>query len=292
MLSLAAFRYRNVLTEHGGPIERIETADFPVNGRRMVQANAMLKEGLVPRRPLEIYSAVDGTGTHPSAMVARHIAVSEALERWAFHATVRSEHRARYGFDKDESSSGMAAFPGLSTAGARASARYEAYERYCLLHWWEGLLDGDWRETPWEGISAIVFEPEPDVTAVILFTKSRLGCSHYYGHAAGPSFREACRKALLELTRHEWVLNRWSASAIGRPPSNWMEQRAWFFSTQAGHAKFLERLSRRAKPTPRRELIADLEVEGPWRRFATVWRFAFRPPSERFATSDSQYFYW
>src|SRR4051812_2017637 len=83
MLSLAALRYRNVLAAQGGPVEQIETGTFPVCGRRMIQANARLTAGLTRKRPLSIYSDADGTGTHAVAAVARHMAGSEALERWA-----------------------------------------------------------------------------------------------------------------------------------------------------------------------------------------------------------------
>ena len=40
MLSLAAFRYRNVLASAGGPIEKLEIADATVLGRRCFLANA------------------------------------------------------------------------------------------------------------------------------------------------------------------------------------------------------------------------------------------------------------
>src|ERR1043165_8125555 len=106
MLSLAALRYRNVLAAHGGPIDRIESGVFPVCGRRMIQANARLSVGLTPRRERSIYSDADGSGTHPRASVARHMAVSEALERWAFHWTATSALAPQFGFDVDPSSNG------------------------------------------------------------------------------------------------------------------------------------------------------------------------------------------
>jgi len=81
MLSLAAFRYRNVLARHGGPVAMIESDVFPVCGRQTVQANAWLTAGLARKSDLTIYGDADGTGTHRLASVARHMAVSEALER-------------------------------------------------------------------------------------------------------------------------------------------------------------------------------------------------------------------
>ena len=116
--------------------------------------------------------------------------------------------RGVYGFDADESSSGMAAFPGLSTKPARRAARLEALERHCLLNWWEGCLDGEVRETMWPTVSAVVFEPEKGVVAVILSTQSSQGF-YSYGHAAAETFEGACNRALLEPCRHEWVSLNW-----------------------------------------------------------------------------------
>ena len=291
MISLAAFRYRNVLSEHGGPIASLQTADFPVYGQRLYTANARLADGLVPRRNFAVYSNADGTGAHASAMVARHMAVSEALERWAFHATVRSFRREEFGFDVDESSSGMAAFPGWSTAAARCGARFEAFERHCLLNWWEGALDGEVRRTPWPAVSALSFEPRPGVVAVILYARSTLG--HYnYGHAAAATYERACQRALLELARHEWVLSCWMVSASAQGPSDIMERRACYFATEDGHRRFLARLSRKAWQPLHREVICDREVKGPWSSFATVWRFVLRPPSDRFRSNEVDYFFW
>src|SRR5215467_1242421 len=98
MLSLAGLRYRNVLTEFGGPVERIEAGHFSVRGRRTILANATLRPGLIRKERLYLFSEADGTGVAPVASVARHKAVSEALERWAFHSLVRSDRAEELGF--------------------------------------------------------------------------------------------------------------------------------------------------------------------------------------------------
>ena len=139
MFSIAAFRYRNVLASvDGGPVESIESGTLPVCGRPMVQANARLSRGLARTASPTLYGDADGTGTHRVASVARHMAVSAALERWAFHSTVNSGHAADFGFDIDPSSNGMSAFPGLVGRNARRSAMLAAVERYSLSAWWEG----------------------------------------------------------------------------------------------------------------------------------------------------------
>ena len=80
--NLAALRYRNVCAEDGGPISVLETGQFDLRGEGGFQANATLREKLAPKRGAKLFSPVDGSGTHRTAVVARHIAVSEAIERW------------------------------------------------------------------------------------------------------------------------------------------------------------------------------------------------------------------
>jgi len=295
MLSLASFRYRDVFEPDGGPIERIVTAEFPVFGRRLWQANAFLRPGLVPLRRLAMYCNCNGTGAHQSPMVARQMAVSEALERWAFHSTVRSVSCSEFGFDVDESSNGMAAFPGFSRRPARQAAVFEAYERFCLLHWWERKIDGVVCATEWPGVTALRFEPAPGVVAVLLFARSASGF-HVYGHSASASFLKACRRALLELIRNEIVVRYGCVVAKrswGERLTDRFEQRAWFFSTDEGHELIQARLAERVRDIPSiPEVICDREIVGPWSEYATIWRFAFRPPSKRFLTDDERYFFW
>ena len=159
--------YRSVLLADGGPVESIEEGELEVLGKRYFQCNARLRKELVPRRSMQVYGDADGTGMALSPMVARHIAISEALERWAHYATSKAPDRAKYGFNVDRSSSGMAAFPGLSGEPARRAARMEAIERYCLLHWWERRIDGEIRETEWPWVKAVALGPVSGGTAVI-----------------------------------------------------------------------------------------------------------------------------
>ena len=141
MLNLAAFRYRNILAASGGPLERLEMADVTILGQREFLANAYLKVGLVEDRGNRVlFSPANGSGTSPSPMVARFMAISEAMERWAHWQLHTSTDKGKYGFDVDPSSNGMAAYPGLFRRQARPSALMEAAERFNLLNWWEGRL--------------------------------------------------------------------------------------------------------------------------------------------------------
>lgn len=295
MLSLAAFRYRNIFAEHGGPVDSVEFGEFSVCGRPMVQANAKLVSGLTAKGERTIYGSADGSGTHRLASVARHMAISEALERWAFHAIAGTDRVAEFGFDIDPSSNGMSAFPGLRARQARRKAMLEAVERFCLIAWWEGRAGGRRCDTDWPGVSAVAIEgPFGGVTALVF---SRTDCGMYaYGHAAEETFGAACERAVVELARHESVIRAWWLASIAgdkRTPSDLFERRCLFFSTEEGHEQFLRRIGDRptgAKPAV--EVISDAEITGPWSDYATVWRYALRPPTDGFLRAGHDYFFW
>jgi ribosomal protein S12 methylthiotransferase accessory factor YcaO len=298
MINLAGFRYRNAFAEQGGPIARVETTDFPIEKKRMFQANAYLRPDLIPRkRKQSVYSDAAGTGTHESPMVARFMAISEAMERWAYHQTVYSPQRADYGFDADPMSNGMAAFPGLLHRQARHKARLEAIERFSMMAWWEGLLPAAERETEWPGVDAAVLPTGGSEVVVILHKKTAEGL-HAYGHAAGENFSRACRRAVLELARHQYVIRSyWLARSCGcalaDQPSDLLERRSVFFASPEGHERFVRRVKAAVDgPAPARRMIFDGRIPGPWERYASVWRVVFHPVSERYLREGEQYFLW
>ena len=293
VVSLAGIRYRNILATHGGPIARVEAGRFPVRGRHVILANATLTAGLVRKGPLQLFSDADGTGTHPTASVARHKAISEALERWAFHALVRSERAPEYGFDIDPSSTGMSAFPGLLRRHARRSAMLEGIERFSLFAWWEGRVEGHCFDTDWPGVSAVAIDGPFGGVTVIAYARTDWG-GYVYGHAADESFTGACERAVMELARHEWVLRaRWLSRFGGDhpAPTNVFEQRCIFFASDEGHELFQRRVRSRPRAAPLRpELICDRDIPGPWDSYATVWRFALRPPGEDYLHGERYFF--
>jgi len=262
MLSVAGFRYRNALEADGGPISRISVREFPVYGRQMYQANAWLSDKVVTKRKkFALYSDADGTGTSETPMVARYMAISESMERWAYRVKVRANDRELYGFDIDESSNGMAAFPGLFSSEARRRAQFEAVERASIIAWWEGALDGDVRQTEWPGISALVLpSPIGHGVTVVAFREVRPDC-FAYGQGAGRDYFGACERAVMELARNEYVLGLRRVSlglAAQDAPSDLFERRCLFFSTAEGHAMFQERLGRKITgPRFTSEIICD-----------------------------------
>jgi hypothetical protein len=297
MLNLAAYRYRAVLADSGGPVDRLMMADVTILGRREFLANAYLKPGLGGERAgRRLFSPAHGSGVSSSPMVARFMAISEAMERWAHWQLHAGPEREKYGFDADPSSNGMAAFPGLWRRQARMGALMEAAERFNLLHWWEGRLPAAESGTPWPGVRAAMICSEAPGVTVVLFKRTAQGF-HAYGHAAALDYDSACRKAAVEMERHEMVLAHFARAHAGRIdealPVHPIERRSLFFATEAGHELFLERL----RSTPRRvlacpRLVFDGEVPGPWTRYADVWRVVYEPPSDRFLGPEENYFLW
>jgi hypothetical protein len=299
MLNLASYRYRDILSASGGPVEQIEMADTLVLGQREFLANVRLRPGLVgdPGHNT-LYSTANGSGVAPSPMVARFMAISEAMERWAHWQLHNGPQQAKYGFDVDPSSNGMGAFPGLFRRQARSSALMEATERFNLLHWWEGRLAASESETRWKGVrSATICSRAPGVT-VILFKRTEQGFMAY-GHGAAMDYEGACRKAAVEMERHALVVSRFALTHAGKisdqlpPTAHPIERRSLFFATEAGHELFLERLrSSPRKPLAEPRLVFDGPVPGPWRRYADVWRVVYAPPSDRFLGIEENYFLW
>jgi hypothetical protein len=297
MISVAGYRYRNVLETEGGPVSRVMLREFPVYGRPMFQANAWLSDRVVShKKRFALYSDADGTGTADTPIVARYMAISETMERWAYRVKVRAMDRELYGFDLDESSNGMAAFPGLFRTEARRRALLEAVERVSIISWWEGAIDGEIRQTDWPGISALVL-PSPigfGVT-VIAFRQVTDEC-FAYGQGAAVNVFGACERAVMELARNEYVLGLRRVSeglAVQDKPSDLFERRCLYFSTAEGHAMFQDRISRRITgPRFRSEVICDTEIEGPWSEYASVWRALIRPPTTEFLVNSEKYFFW
>ncbi|MDZ4805321.1 MAG: hypothetical protein SGI90_10715 [Candidatus Eisenbacteria bacterium] len=296
MLSLAAFRYRNVLASAGGPIERVEMAETVVLGERRFLANAYLVAELAGNREGNtLYSRANGSGTADSPMVARFMAISEAMERWAHWQLCAKPAGQKYGFDADPSSNGLAAFPGIWRRQARASARLEAAERFNLLNWWEGNLPAEESETRWPGVrAAVIRSPAPGLTA-ILFKRTEEGF-FVYGHAAAGDFDAATRKAAGEMERHARVVSRFAHAHGGNirnqlPASaHPIERRSLFFAQEEGHQLFLQRLRSPVQSAAVLNLVYDGPVPGPWTKYADVWRVVYAPPSRRFLGMEENYF--
>ncbi|MBI5690458.1 MAG: hypothetical protein HZC55_10215 [Verrucomicrobia bacterium] len=292
-LSLAAVRYRNVFTADGGPIERVTTSVCSVLGKPQQQANAFLRPELSIGKPTHaLYGHADGTGSADTPATACHMAISEALERWAFLAKYRSSDAAKYGFDVDRSSNGMAAFPGFLRSQAARRARMEALERYAVISWWDGRFDAELRPSPFPGVDLIrICHNAGEGEVVILTQKTRAGVS--FGHAAGSTLASAACRAAVELARADFVITAHRAKGAIVSVANFLERRALFFSSDEGHARFRERLARKAdRPAPKWQPVFDGEIPGPWSRWATVWRCAVAMPTRDYLQPSADFFFW
>ncbi len=188
MITLAGLRYARVMASEGGPIARLVCAASREQGEPVFSAQATLRDDLMPSRLVRrLWSNADGGATARSPLLARLKAVSEALERWAHGTLHASPAAARYGFDVDPSSNGLAAFPGWRARQARALAQWEAAERFNLLHWWEGLLPAAWQTAPWAGVDALLISSVAPGVTVVLHRREAPG-RHAFGHAAGATF--------------------------------------------------------------------------------------------------------
>ncbi len=294
MFSLAAINYRDIRTDVGGPIERISSGSIDVLGKSVFQANAYLASGLVRGKPsLNLYGNADGTGASGSPQVARHIAISEALERWAFHETSQRSDAAQFGFDHDNSTNGMAAFPGLFKSQARRRAQYEALERWALVSWWSGHLRASVVNDSLFGVTALRLEQNVGLGEVaVLFRRSASGHVSY-GYSAGSSFKSAAARAAIELARNEFVVSYYKLTSAVRDVSNCFERRCLYFAGEEGHAEFLRRVfDRKPLREAKWSVRFDGELPGPWSRYATVWRVAADMPCRDYLDPKIPFFFW
>lgn len=275
-LSLAAWRYRAAAAGKGGPIASLLDGPGTLwDGRPCREAFATLLPDLRRAAPRSLYGDADGQGTAPTRAEACHRAVSEALERWAFYAASEGPDKARFGFDVEPSTTGMAAFPGLTRAGARALARLEAVERWSVLEWWRGSLPSRRRAGPGLPPGALeVHTPFARAAVAVVWTPPAEGRPAAYGFAAGPDFKRAAAKAGVELSRNARAL------AGAAAPSGPDERRLVYFSGPVGFARFTARVDaaerEAASPPEAPHALVDAEVPGPWSRYATVWRVLWR----------------
>lgn len=300
-LNLAPFRYQKILRKDGGPIEHLEKAQVVSSQGLLYTVNAYLVEHLRPTRNAShtYYGNADGGGTHLTELVARFMAVSEAIERWAFWDRIDSGMRALYGFDVDPTTTGMAAFPGLFHMRSRRKARLEALERFGLLHWWEGRIRHRMHRPA--GVDYQVVElmvPRSNDAVVITFRDDPVSGTRAYGYGAGCDLATAIQSARNEMQRHEKVVERYvdynpdpqmGLHRIG----NTQERRALYFALGEGKALFDERLkcgpwARQSTP----KTVFDGLLPGDWDRYATVWRALYEPPSDEHLSSRNDYFFW
>lgn len=293
MVSLAALKYGDVFAEDGGPIERVDTGELSVFGRPYCLANAFLRGELSVGKPAQaVYGQADGTGSARSVAAASHLAISEALQRWAFLAVLESPAAGAFGFADDSSSNGMAAYPGLFRRQARILARTDALERHTVVSWWDGRLPAERAVAPFPGVEAVRLHHNAGPgEVIILFRRTRAG--YAYGYAAGPTLVAAVHKAAIKLAQAEHVLVAHRAKGALVSPANFFERRVLFFAGEEGAELFGRRLlARQSKPPRPWCTLFDGEIPGPWARWATVWRCCVQMPTDEYLAPEANFFFW
>ena len=281
MFNLAALRYRNILAQRGGPIQVINRAQVKLpTGQIAFEASARLNPNLTPKHEIyQIYDNVDGSGTDLSKSVAIHKAISECLERWAFWTLRESPEASIYGFDIDPSTSGMAAFPGLTLGPVRTAAKFEALERWGLQAWWADLLPA--KELSTGHFKSIEIPILPEGTLVIVWkTVDNDSTKVAYGFAAGKNSERALKQAVVEMGRNQLVLSRVQSDMTSWESLITAERRLLWFASSEGHHEFLSKVRSSTsftKTSARPVVHLSTKIDGPWSPYATVWRHLYKP---------------
>lgn len=306
MLNLAPFRYDIPLATASSPIDSLAHSEVQVGGQPFHQVNAILspqlKESTEPER--SIFGNVDGTGTHRSKLLATYMAISEALERWAWGQTLESKDQAAYGFDRDPTTSGMAAYPGLFARQTRPHAAREAVERWCLREWWAGHLPCTQRETPTGNQQWIrIGNPLSRHKVVISWTTGESGLVAY-GVGCGRKLEAAIWRARIEQQRANQALGNFAKKHdqldtfdLSDIPG-YAERSFLYYAMKKGHSDFLQCVSNSSvkaeileSATGRSNIqpVVDCPIPGPWTKYAHVWRVLY-PARETDTKSDYTFY--
>jgi hypothetical protein len=282
---IAKLLYRDILSTDGGPI--LELKHRRVNYfEDAFESYSYLSIDLIAdgksKYGGKIYGRSDGTGYSTNLKKAVYISISEAIERWAFLSCVSS---GKYGFSIDSTTNGMAAFPSLLSRYAIEKATLEAYERWCLIEWWNGSIDGE-----------LIKDIQPGLNIVLFSYKNWFSCIAFknfesfraYGFSGGKTLNAALYKAKIELYRNYELLSNFDFS---QDVEDIVDKRILYFAKE-GQKMFDERVydskSRSAIP----KLIVNNEIKGPWTKYAIVWRCLFQHSTSKFLDKDHYFFYF
>jgi hypothetical protein len=273
----ASWRLRSAHAADGGPIERLTVRQLECGSEKQWEAYAWLSPTLAHNRHYIGYGNCAGTGTHRRRTEAINIAVTEAIERWAFFATISNpETKNHHGFNIDCSTSGMAAAPSLLRSAPRRAAFFEACERWTIPAWWNGLLVHHIIQRT-ENSTSLVIETPFGMGACVVVVDSTSG-HQTYGFAFDKTVSSAQLRAKSELRRNEIVVPRLAEHPISSIADQ-SERRLRFFAKEEGKEMFESRIRRNRKISrvtqPR--LIVDEPIPGPWSRWCHVWRCLFEP---------------
>lgn len=309
-MNLAAWKYRNIAAKYGGPIKKLLWKRLIITEYRtteMFEVDAYLDDSLTHgKKGNTFYGAGDGSGTSKCRAVASYKAISESLERWAFYEVCNSNKKAFYGYDIEPSTTGMAAYPGLTSKQARRNARLDSIERWSLTALWKGLIGIRSKFKFNRTVDTLIVEsPFRHTEVVLLHYQTNNTRAHVYAFAAEDSINLAIEKALIELDRNIRVLSGETYKKVvdfssAMPTlTNIYEKRLLFFSTAEGYDLFVSKVGGTEAKKDRihqismPRVVVDSEIKGPWSKYTCVWRFLYEPVSNKhLSNDDDSYFYF
>ena len=238
-----------------------------------------------------LYSGSGGSGTDISKVVAARKAICEVLERLTYFST-RSDpdQRAKYCFNQDDSTNGMAAFPELFCNTVRKKAFCESVERWAIKAWWLGLLRSESLELG-KGVSGLRIETPHKVFVVVLWGGDDLRA---YGFAADIDLERAVFRAQVELSRNAIVLKNWNGQPLPAD-APLIERRLVFFSQSAGKALFDKRVDfgSKSRSVARFPAIAfNGEIRGEYSKYVKIWRTVFKEDKHWQDSKSLDYFHF
>lgn len=271
-MNFSSWYYRNILHKKSDIIEKIIVNEVQlISGEKRWEALAKLDRKIVPHwvPQSKIYGDVDGSGTASHKNIAIHKAISEAIERWAFYYSV-DQMPLKHGFDVEESTTGMAAFPALTYFQARRNAKLEALERWGLCAFWRSNLPVVQHKTSISNLEhfEILTNETDGFVSILHFQKGDLS---FFGFAAGASLVESFDRAMVELSRNVQVFEgrKFELNEL----ETICDKRLFFFTTEKGLNLFRFKVKTAPfKVLEKPELICDEKIVGDWSRYAKVWR--------------------
>lgn len=327
-ISLAPIKYRNVYASKGGPIKHLEylKREIMFGPQNMgYEAYAYLDDSTSSSigTTYNLYGNADGQGSDANKITACFKAISEALERQAFKETSLSSLANKYGFNIENSTSGLAAFPGITKYTAKESANHEAIERWAITEWWLGNLSiEEVKYKPESGIHCfqIITPWHPKIVVVLLYrtdasdeavgvdnNNSQLNLNRTsFGFAAGNDLSHACKRAEIELMRNHFILKTKlnSTNSVSTNLSHTnndlsvYERRLLYFSESAGDGflTFKEQIKKSENTHNQNhafpKLLIDTEVVGEWSKYTTVWRCLYQHQEYKHLENSSDFFYF
>lgn len=278
MLSLAPWNYRNLLTNNE-IIDSFETYKYTnLSNQVLNEALVKLHKRYIPNwaNNSVIYSPSDGSGTSEYVHIAIYKAISEALERWAFYETI-DNHPLKYSFDVDPSTTGMAAYPGFTSSGARQKAILEAIERWAVLEFWRGNLPIKCHNSNIHNLKhfEIMTNLNTIHVSLLVFEVDNYFC---YSFACEPFLEKSFSHAMIELSRNLRVLKKFketNKTYLDLLDIN--DKRLVYFSEKVGNDLFTQKImAAPANVNSLPQLICDSEIKGEWSKYAKVWRFLYK----------------